>query len=178
MRSSQALTEIFRASGRKVTPQRLCVFRALEGNGNHPSAEAIYSAARLEMETISLKTVYQILNELVEMGEVLSLDLGTGTTRFDPNIEVPHHHLVCRRCGKVADLNASFPQIQVPAGAVDGFAVGSAEVVFRGLCRDCQIGAGEQQLSTGAGRSADQPAGQRDPQASQRMCQLVDNPVQ
>jgi hypothetical protein len=119
------------------------------------------------METISLKTVYQILNELAEMGEILPLDLGTGTTRFDPNVEVPHHHLVCRGCGKVADLDAIFPQLQAPVAAGDGFVVQSAEVIFRGLCSACQVPTGWRSSSTEAGRPTGQPAGEPTGQTSQ-----------
>jgi Fe2+ or Zn2+ uptake regulation protein len=137
MRSAEELTARFRAEGRKVTPQRQCIFRALEHNPTHPTAEAVYEVVRREMPTISLKTVYSTLHELASLGEVLALDLGTGTTRFDPNVERPHHHLVCRHCGRVEDLEADFGELSVPAGAEAGFEVGAAEVVFRGTCPDC-----------------------------------------
>src|SRR5665213_3355511 len=78
------------------------------------------------METISLKTVYQTLYDLAELGEIVSLDVGTGMTRFDPNTDDLHHHLVCRRCGSVRDLVADFPQLCSPEGAELGFEVGSA----------------------------------------------------
>ncbi len=132
------MTELFRASGRKVTAQRQCIFRVLQGNVAHPSAEVVYEAARVEMETISLKTVYQTLYELVELGEVAALDLGTGTVRFDPNVDAVHHHLVCRACGKVRDLNVEFDELAVPSGKTQGYEVRSAEVVFRGLCDECR----------------------------------------
>ena len=90
------------------------------------------------METISLKTVYQTLHELAAMGEIAALDLGTGTTRFDPNVDDVHHHLVCEVCGKVRDLHADFSDVAVPPGADEGFDVGEAEVVFRGRCRQCR----------------------------------------
>jgi Fe2+ or Zn2+ uptake regulation protein len=90
------------------------------------------------METISLKTVYQTLNELAALGEVTALDLGTGTTRFDPNVETVHHHLVCRVCGSVRDLHADFSTLVVPPGSDEGFEVGAAEVVFRGMCGECR----------------------------------------
>lgn len=138
MKSPDELTELFRANGRKVTAQRQCIFRVLQGDVTHPSAEAVHSAASLQMETISLKTVYQTLHDLAELGEIISLDVGTGTIRFDPNIDDAHHHLVCRRCGKVRDLVAAFPTIRIPTGADLGFEVGSAEIVFRGLCPECQ----------------------------------------
>ena len=90
------------------------------------------------METISLKTVYQTLYELAEMGEIAALDLGTGTARFDPNVERAHHHLVCRSCGKVRDLDVTFDGLSVPPDEVQGYEVNSAEVVFRGLCGECR----------------------------------------
>jgi Fur family transcriptional regulator, stress-responsive regulator len=121
-----------------VTPQRQCIFSVLQGDVTHPTAESVHAAARAKMETISLKTVYQTLNELSALGEVAALDLGTGTTRFDPNVESVHHHLVCRSCGSVRDLHADFSSVNVPAGLDEGFEVAEAEVVFRGLCSDCR----------------------------------------
>lgn len=137
MKTPAELTELFRDRGLKVTPQRQCIFRLLHGNAAHPTAESVYEAARSEMPTISLKTVYQTLNDLAEMGEIQALDLGTGSGRFDPNVDA-HHHLVCERCGKVRDLYAEFPAVRVPRGRTQGFAVRAAEVVFRGLCDDCK----------------------------------------
>src|SRR5579885_1715661 len=113
MRSPEELTRLFRARGRKVTAQRQCIFRVLQGDVTHPTAEAVHAAARAQMETISLKTVYQTLHELAALGEISPLDLGTGTTRFDPNVEDLHHHLVCRDCGRVRDLHADFSAVSV-----------------------------------------------------------------
>jgi Fur family peroxide stress response transcriptional regulator len=97
----------------------------------------VYADARGEMPMMSLKTVYQTLNDLAEMGEIQQLDLGTGSSRFDPNVDT-HHHLVCIECGKVRDLYVDFSTIQVPASKRQGFIVGGAEVVFRGFCADCR----------------------------------------
>ena len=138
MRSPEELAELFRSAGRKVTAQRLCIFRALQGDETHPSAEAVHATVSKEMETISLKTVYQTLHDLAELGEISSLDVGTGMTRFDPNVDHSHHHLVCRRCGRVRDLVVAFPELRIPEGAELGFEVGSAEIVFRGLCPACR----------------------------------------
>jgi Fe2+ or Zn2+ uptake regulation protein len=148
MKTPDELTQLFRANGRKVTAQRQCIFRVLQGDITHPSAEAVFEAARRDVETISLKTVYQTLNDLAELGEILSLDVGTGMTRFDPNVDDAHHHVVCRRCGKVRDVYADFPDISLPVGSDLGFEVGSAEIIFRGLCADCQ-GAGPDSVGTG-----------------------------
>jgi Fe2+ or Zn2+ uptake regulation protein len=138
MKTPDELTQLFRERGRKVTPQRQCIFGVLQGDVTHPTAEAVYAAARTKMETISLKTVYQTLNDLASLGEIAALDLGTGTTRFDPNVEQVHHHLVCRACGKVRDLHADFTAVMVPPGSEEGFEIGEAEVVFRGVCATCR----------------------------------------
>jgi Fe2+ or Zn2+ uptake regulation protein len=138
MQSPEALTDLFRAHGRKITAQRQCIFRALEGDVTHPSAERVYEKVRTQMPNVSLRTVYQTLNDLAELGEISALDLGTGSARFDPNVEEAHHHLVCHSCGKVRDVQADFPGLRVPRGAAQGFDVQSAEVVFRGLCDGCR----------------------------------------
>ena len=136
MRTPTELTELFRNRGLKVTPQRQCVFRLLHGAAMHPSAEAIYDRARAEMPTISLRTVYQTLNDLAEMGEIQALDLGTGASRFDPNTSA-HHHLVCTSCGQVRDVYLDTEDMRVPAAQRRGFQITATEVVFRGLCTDC-----------------------------------------
>ena len=138
MQSPEALTDLFRANGRKITSQRQCIFRALEGDVSHPSAERVHEKVRHEMPNVSLKTVYQTLNDLADLGAIAVLDVGTGSARFDPNVEKAHHHLVCRRCGKVRDFAAVFPGLTVTRRAAQGFDVDNAEVVFRGLCEECK----------------------------------------
>lgn len=141
VRTADELAAAFRDQGRKMTAQRLCIFGVLQGDETHPTAEVVYERARARMGTISLKTVYQTLHELADLGEIAALDLGTGTTRFDPNVDRIHHHLVCRHCGAVRDLEVEFDGLDVPPGAEEGYEVGSAEVVFRGLCPSCRAAA-------------------------------------
>jgi len=136
MKSPAELTALFRARGLKVTPQREAVIRALVGNEEHPTAESVHASVTAELPSVSLRTVYQVLNDLSEMCEIHALDLGTGAARFDPNVDA-HHHLVCTSCGKVRDLYAQFGQVRVPSGSEQGFTVERAEVVFRGRCDDC-----------------------------------------
>jgi Fe2+ or Zn2+ uptake regulation protein len=136
VRSPTELTELFREQGLRVTPQRQCIFRLLEGNDRHPSAEWVYRQARTEMPTISLKTVYQTLNDLASMGEIQVLDLGTGSARFDPNVG-HHHHLVCERCGRTQDVQVDVSGLKLAPRQRRDFTVGSAEIVFRGVCSNC-----------------------------------------
>jgi len=142
VRTPDALTEMFRARGLKVTPQRQRIFAVLYHCDVHPTAEAVFAAARATMPTLALKTVYQTLNDLAAMGELQSLDLGTGSTRFDPNI-APHHHLVCTSCGAVRDVELDAGVVDVPARCWPGFTISTAEVVFRGRCDTCAPPSGD-----------------------------------
>ena len=137
MKSPGELTVLFRERGLKITAQRQRIFEALAGNGAHPSAESIYAMVRRELSSISLKTVYLTLNDLAAMGEIQQFEFGTGASRFDPNNEA-HHHLVCTACGKVRDFHAELADVTVPEDQSQGFVVTASEVVFRGLCGDCQ----------------------------------------
>jgi Fe2+ or Zn2+ uptake regulation protein len=136
VKSADELAARFRAEGRKVTPQRLRIFEALAGSDEHPTAEHVWETVRSDLPHLSLKTVYQTLHELAELGELQALDLATGATRFDPNLDA-HHHLVCEGCGGVRDLYADFTDVQVPMDAAQGYRISSTEIVFRGLCPDC-----------------------------------------
>ena len=100
------MTTLFRSTGRKVTPQRQRIFHVLHGNERHPTAEGVYADIIGDMPTVSLRTVYQTLAELTELGEINKIDLGTGSARFDPNVEA-HHHLVCDDCGAIRDVTAN-----------------------------------------------------------------------
>jgi Fe2+ or Zn2+ uptake regulation protein len=136
VRSPAELTEAFRARGLKITPQRQCIFRIVHGNAGHPTAEVVYAAAAAEMPSISLRTVYQTLNDLVDMGELQHLDLGTGSHRFDPNVD-DHDHLLCEACGSVRDVTVDASALTVAPEALAGFAVATVDVVFRGRCAAC-----------------------------------------
>jgi Fe2+ or Zn2+ uptake regulation protein len=131
------LTDLFRQQGLRVTPQRQAIFGLLHGDGRHPTVESLYEAARAQMPTISLKTVYQTVNDLAAMGEVVVLDLGTGSYRVDPNVEDEHHHLICTSCGKVRDVPLDLADVRLPARYRRGFSVSVVEINFRGLCDEC-----------------------------------------
>ena len=94
MRTADELMIMMRERGLRVTPQRMCIVDHLVENATHPTVEALYDATRVQMPTISLKTVYQTVHDLEDLGEVRLLDVGTGQVRVDPNVEHRHHHLV------------------------------------------------------------------------------------
>jgi Fe2+ or Zn2+ uptake regulation protein len=137
MKSVDELTELFRRQGLRVTPQRQVIFGLLQGDDGHPTVESLYESARARMPTISLKTVYQTVNDLAAMDEVVVLDLGTGSSRVDPNVEHEHHHLICTHCGKVRDVPLDLADVELPPRYRRGFSVSTIEVNFRGLCDEC-----------------------------------------
>jgi Fe2+ or Zn2+ uptake regulation protein len=138
MRTADELMTMMREHGLRVTPQRMCIVAHLADNASHPTVEALYDATRVQMPTISLKTVYQTVHDLEDLGEVRLLDVGTGQVRVDPNVEQRHHHLVCSACGRVSDVSVDFPQLKLPRRYRLGFEVDAVDVIFRGTCEDCQ----------------------------------------
>ncbi|MCU0310324.1 MAG: transcriptional repressor [Acidimicrobiales bacterium] len=160
MKSPDELTDLFRAQGLKVTPQRQSIFRAVHDNHEHPTAEAVYTRVLREMPTVSLRTVYATLHELAALGEIGELELGTGSTRFDPNVDA-HHHLVCTACGRVQDVPDTFTAVRLPDDLEHGFEVSGTEIVFRGRCASCRAAGGEQEPGSDPGTVVDRrvPAG-------------------
>jgi Fur family transcriptional regulator, stress-responsive regulator len=136
MRSSAELVKQFRSHGLKATPQRELIFRLLENENSHPTAKELYARALASMPTISLKTVYQVLHDLQELGEVQGLEVGTGATRFQTTGQ--HNHLVCRGCGTVSDVPTNGSKVILPTQQKPGFAIDEVVLTFRGLCPECQ----------------------------------------
>jgi Fe2+ or Zn2+ uptake regulation protein len=132
------LRERFETAGRRVTAQRALLFRLIEeAQAEHPSAESLHRWAAREMPSISLRTVYAILEELQELEAVRPLDLGTGAARFCTSV-APHSHLVCERCGRVRDIVVDVGLVPLRAEQRVGFLVKEQTIVFRGLCPDCR----------------------------------------
>ena len=130
------IDEVLRERGLKITPQRLAVHRAVAESVGHPNAEEIWATVRTELPNISLRTVYEVLHTLADLGEIREVDLATGSSRFDPTTS-DHHHLVCTRCGAVADVFLDGPPVEVPTVQQQGYTVETYEIAFRGLCEGC-----------------------------------------
>jgi Fur family transcriptional regulator, peroxide stress response regulator len=136
VKTSQDLVTRLRAAGGKLTPQRLFLFRALEHAHSHPSAEDLYAEVRADLPTLSLGTVYKTLSELVDLGEVQTVETGDGRAHYDLNTE-PHAHLHCRRCGRLDDASFDIVSVRAPS-EVGGFLVTGQRVVLEGYCRNCR----------------------------------------
>jgi Fe2+ or Zn2+ uptake regulation protein len=132
------LLERLRAREWRVTPQRRVIAEVLSGEHVHLTAEAVHAAAQQRLPEISLATVYNTLNELVTMGELLGVAAGSGPKRYDPNVTVAHHHLVCTSCGTLRDVLPDSTSLQaLHANNLHGFVLTGVEIVFQGLCPDC-----------------------------------------
>ena len=109
-----AMLEGVRASGLKLTPQRMAIVRELAADPTHPTAQELYERLRPSLPTMSFATVYNTLDALASAGLCAAMSLVPGASRFDPNMAA-HHHAVCDRCGLVRDVPAGGAQPGAPA---------------------------------------------------------------
>ncbi len=129
-----------RRAGLRVTRQRVAVLELLDASP-HSSAERIFAAAtpqRAELGSLTLQAVYGILDDLGRTGLVRRFDAPRTAARFETRIGDNHHHAVCDECGRIEDIDCAVGEAPclVPASP-SGFAVHTAEVVYRGVCADC-----------------------------------------
>lgn len=134
----EALVDRLRDRGWRLTAQRRVVAEVLEGEHIHLTAEAVHARAQARLPEISLATVYNTLNEMVAMGEVLQLAAGEGPKRYDPNAPTAHQHLLCVECGTLRDVApAGQETLTLAAEERHGFRLLGVDIVFRGVCPDC-----------------------------------------
>ena len=128
-----------RATGLKLTPQRMAIVRELAADPTHPTAQELFERLRPALPTMSFATVYNTLDALASAGLCAALALAPGPSRFDPNMKA-HHHAVCDRCGEVRDIPSDFHPDRAVARALPaapGFEVRSVEQIYRGVCASC-----------------------------------------
>jgi Fe2+ or Zn2+ uptake regulation protein len=130
------LVELLHSRGQRVTSQRLVILRELRRRRQHATAEELHRAVHEELPGISVPTIYATLDLFVELGLARRIDTATAAL-YDAGLE-PHQHAVCRRCGKVQDVDG---QLNVGrllgAATAAGFQAQRAELIITGLCADC-----------------------------------------
>ncbi|BBY19113.1 Fur family transcriptional regulator [Mycolicibacterium litorale] len=134
-----------RAAGLRVTAPRLAVLTAL-ADAPHSTADDVAGHVREALGSVSTQAIYDVLRACVSAGLVRRIEPAGSSARYETRIGDNHHHLVCRGCGRVADVDCvvgAAPCLH-PAGVEDGFTVDEAEVVFWGTCADCRA---QQQVS-------------------------------
>ncbi|CAJ1229160.1 Fur family transcriptional regulator [Levilactobacillus zymae] len=126
----------------RVTPQRRVILTYLVNHHNHPAVETIYTALAAEQPNLSMATIYNTLNLLVDLGIVIELPNDNGGVRYDFYGQ-PHYHVICENCGKITDVFApDFAQLEQQlnreASEQTGYLVTSNHVEVYGLCPECQ----------------------------------------
>jgi Fur family ferric uptake transcriptional regulator len=135
-------THQLRAVGLRVTRPRLAVLDVL-ADQPHTDADSIVTAARTEHPSLSPQAVYGVLRALVGAGLARRIEPAGAPALFELRVGDNHHHLVCRSCGVVVDVDCvvGAAPCLTPSDPA-GFVVDEAEVVFWGLCPGCRAGSG------------------------------------
>ncbi|HEY3193174.1 MAG TPA: Fur family transcriptional regulator [Solirubrobacterales bacterium] len=136
-RDDAELAEVLRERGLRATSQRVVMHRLLRDRARHVSAEELLSEASDRLPGVSLPTVYATLELFERLGIVRRVNGGGGTLLWDTRAD-PHHHMICRRCGRIEDMEVPLDLERARRSAARaGFEPDRAEVVVSGLCADC-----------------------------------------
>jgi len=139
-----------RAAGLRVTAPRLAILAAVR-EGDHPAVDEIAEVARRRLGSVSTQAVYDVLHALTGAGLVRRIDFAGGPVRFEGRVGDNHHHLACRGCGGVTDVDCArgaAPCLEPVSSA--GYAVEEAEVVYWGVCATCQATGDQSQTKESA----------------------------
>jgi Fur family transcriptional regulator, stress-responsive regulator len=129
--------ELLRQRGIQVTAQRLAVLRAVSAQP-HISADAVAEAVRSEIGAISLQSVYDALGLLVAERLVRRIQPAGSPARYEDRVGDNHHHLICRICGRVVDIDCAVGSAPCLIASDDrGFEIDEAEVAYWGRCPEC-----------------------------------------
>lgn len=136
--SSDKNAQILREHGLHVTAQRLAVLRAVAAHP-HATADALLDAVRREIGSVSRQAVYDALSALVDSGLLRRIQPAGSPARYEDRVADNHHHLICRDCGIVVDVDCAVGAAPCLTAANDhGFAIDQAEVIYWGRCPDCR----------------------------------------
>jgi Fur family ferric uptake transcriptional regulator len=128
---------LLRERGIQVTAQRLAVLRAIAAQP-HLTADRVAQIARAEIGAISLQSVYDALGVLIAEGLVRRIQPAGSPARYEDRVGDNHHHLICRVCGRVVDVDCAVGSAPCLAAADgQGYEIDEAEVVYWGRCPDC-----------------------------------------
>ena len=130
--------DLLRQRGIQVTAQRLAVLRAVAAQP-HITADGVAEAVRAEIGAISLQSVYDALSLLVAEGLLRRIQPAGSPARFENRVGDNHHHLICRSCGRVVDVDCATGAAPCLAALDDqGYQIDEAEVAYWGRCPECQ----------------------------------------
>lgn len=123
--------------GLRVTAQRLAVLRVVSADP-HVTADAVAEGVRAEVGSISLQGVYDALGVLVDAGLVRRIQPAGSPALFEGRVSDNHHHVICRSCGQVSDVDCALGSAPCLSTVDDlGFEIDEAEVIYWGRCPAC-----------------------------------------
>jgi Fe2+ or Zn2+ uptake regulation protein len=126
-----------RGAGLRVTAVRVALLETVR-DGDHLGVEGVAAGVRNRVGHVSLQAVYEALHALTAAGLVRRIEPAGGAPRFEGRVGDNHHHLVCRSCGVVADVDCAVGEAPCLTPSDDrGFTLSEAEVIYLGLCADC-----------------------------------------
>jgi Fur family transcriptional regulator, stress-responsive regulator len=126
-----------RGAGLRVTAVRVALLETVR-RGDHLAVEAIASGVRDRVGHVSVQAVYEALHALTAAGLVRRLEPAGGPARYEGRVGDNHHHVACRSCGVVADVDCAVGEAPCLTASDDhGYSIDEAEVIYWGLCADC-----------------------------------------
>jgi Fur family transcriptional regulator, stress-responsive regulator len=128
-----------RRAGLRVTRPRVAVLAAVHGHP-HATTESIISAVRRELPAVSHQAVYGVLGALTDTGLVRRIQPMGSVARYETRTGDNHHHVVCRSCGAIADVDCAVGETPCLTASDDaGFTIDEAEVIYWGRCSSCSV---------------------------------------
>ena len=132
-----AIADQLRGAGLRVTAVRLALLETVR-NGDHLGVEGVATGVRDRVGHVSLQAVYDALHALTAAGLVRRIEPTGSPARFEGRVADNHHHIVCRSCGAVADVDCAVGEAPCLTASDDhGYAIDEAEVIYWGLCPRC-----------------------------------------
>jgi Fur family ferric uptake transcriptional regulator len=132
--------DLLQKNGIHVTAQRLAVLRAVSGKP-HATADEITAVVRDMIGTISRQAVYDTLGLLAEKGIIRRIQPAGSAALYEDRVDDNHHHIICRSCGRTADVDCAVGSAPCLTAASDsGYQIDEAEVIFWGICPVCLAG--------------------------------------
>jgi len=133
--------ERLRMADLRVTRPRVAVLEVVDAHP-HADTETIFSAVRTGLPEVSRQAVYDVLNALTAVGLIRRIQPLGSVARYESRVGDNHHHLVCRNCGTITDIDCAVGEAPclTPAdvnNVLDGFVLDEAEVIYWGYCPDC-----------------------------------------
>ncbi|TWP32929.1 Fur family transcriptional regulator [Leekyejoonella antrihumi] len=139
MPDTMKFEEMLRDAGLRVTRPRLAVLAAVT---DHPHVDtgSVISVVRSDLGEVSHQAIYNVLSALTDAGLVRCIEPAGSVARYEARVGDNHHHVVCRSCGAIADVDCAVgdaPCLNASDG--HGFVIDEAEVTYWGLCPSCSV---------------------------------------